>query len=177
MAQRSKIEQLDPRVRAEVDQAIKRGATIDAIVELIKGLGADASRSSVGRYTQKYAELARQQRDMRAVAEAFGKEFGQADDGQARLMVQLLTSTITRAILPMASEGDEIEGLDAKELHFLARAVKDTMGAAKLDVERERLIREQERNRAAEAGAEAARQAGATEATIDLVKRRILGLA
>ncbi|MBX9881234.1 MAG: DUF3486 family protein [Sphingomonas sp.] len=177
MGRRSSIEQLDPRVRAEVDQAIKRGATIDAIVDLLKGLGADASRSAVGRYSKRYAELARQQREMRTVAEAFGQEFGSADDRQGRMMVQLLTSVITRAIMPVASAEDDPEGIDAKELHFLARAVKDTVGAAKLDVERERAVREEERKRAAEAGADAARKGGASAETIDLVKRSILGLA
>lgn len=176
MGRRSKIDELDPRIRAEMDLAIKRGATIDEIVDLLAGMGADASRSSVGRYTKRYAELARQQRDMMAVAEAFGREFGTADDKQGRMMVQLLTSTITRAILPVASGEEEVDGLDAKELHFLARAVKDTLGAAKLDIERERLIREEERKRAAEAGAEAAREAGAGAETIERVKRKILGL-
>lgn len=177
MAGRSRIERLDPRIRAEVDGAIKRGVTIDAITEMLKGLGVEIARSSVGLYTKKYAELARQQRDMRAVAEAFGQEFGTADDRQGRMMVQLLTSVITRAIMPVATAEEEPEALDAKELHFLARAVKDTMGAAKLDIERERLIREEERKRAADAGAEAARKGGATPQTIDLVKRAILGLA
>lgn len=177
MARRSRIEQLDPRIRAEVDGAIKRGVTIDAITEMLKGLGVEIARSSVGLYTKRYAAMARQQRDMRAVAEAFGQEFGSADDHQGRMMVQLLTSLITRAIMPVATDGEPEVELDAKELHFLARAVKDTMGAAKLDIERERLIREEERKRAADAGAEAARKGGASAETIDLVKRSILGLA
>ncbi len=178
MAGRSRIERLDPRIRAEVDNAIKRGVTIDAIVELLQGMGITIARSSVGLYTKKYAELARQQRDMRAVAEAFGQEFGSADDRQSRMMVQLLTSVITRAVMPMVSGGDELDGLvDAKELHFLARAVKDTMSAAKLDVERERMVRDEERKKAAEAGAEAARKGGATAETIEMVKRSILGLS
>lgn len=179
MAGRSTIEQLDPAVLAEVHNAIRRGATIDGIVALLQGLGVEAPRSNVGRYTKKFSELAKQQRDMRSIAEAFGQEFGDADDRQGRMMVQLLTSVITKAIMPIAS--DEEPDLDGKEMHFLARAVKDTMSAAKIDVDREAKIRDeaakQARIAAATAAVDTGRAAGASEETLNLIRAKILGIA
>jgi len=179
VAKRSTIDKLPPPIREAVDAAIKRGATIDEIVEQLHALGADhVSRSAVGRYSKNYRELADQQRQISSVAKAFASEFGEADNLQGRLMIQLLNTVITRAILPVAS-GDEIE-LDGKELHYLARAVKDVASAAKTDVDREAKIREETKKRAREeaaAAAEAAgRRGGASEELIELVKREILGI-
>lgn len=176
---RSSIDALDPAIRAELDAAINRGATIDQITWMLKGLGADVSRSAVGRYSRQYAELASRQRDMASIAKAFGAEFGQEGDLQGRLMIQLLTSLITRAAMPIAA-GETEDMPDFKELHFLARAVKDATSAAKTDVDREAKIREEvakaERSRAAAAAEGGMRQSGASEESIQRVRAKILGI-
>ena len=173
MGRRSTIEQLPEDLRLLIDKAIKDGWTIDRIVAAVKGT---VSRAAIGRYSKNFAEVAKRQRDITAAAEAWGAEFGQSDNPQTRMLVQLATTVLTRAILPMLSGGDP-EDYDWKELHFLARAIKDLLAAHKLDAEREASIRKNERERAAQAGAEAARKAGATPETIDLIKREILGIA
>lgn len=179
MSQRSSIDRLDPSIRTEVDAALKRGATIDEIVWMLKGLGQDVSRSAVGRYSKRYADLAARQRDLSSIAQAFAGEFGDAEDRQGRLLIQLVTSLATRAIMPIAA-GDKVE-LDGKDLHFLARAVKDITSASKTDVDREAKIREEAfktaRRQAAEAAETGAREAGASDEVIEKVKRRILGLS
>ncbi|HEU4958993.1 MAG TPA: phage protein Gp27 family protein [Sphingomonas sp.] len=179
MGRRSSVKDLPEPIRAEVDAAIKRGATIDAIVEHLHALGADhISRSAVGRYSKGFAELARQQRDLRIIAEQFGREFGDSDNLDGRLLTQLMTSVMTRAILPIAS--GEIVQLDGKDLHFLARATKDAMAAAKIDTDREAKIREEEAKRARAAAADAAdqagRAAGASEETLRRIRAGILGI-
>jgi hypothetical protein len=179
VGRRSSIDRLDPVIREEVDAAIKRGATVDEITWTLKGLGADVSRSAVGRYSKQYRDLAHRQRDMQSIAKAFGQEFGGADDLQGRLMVQLLTSLITRVAMPIAA-GDEVEGVDFKDLHYLARAVKDASSAAKTDVDREAKIRTEEarraREKAAAEGAAAAKAAGASEETAAFIRAKILGI-
>jgi len=178
MAGKSSIEKLDPKIRLEVDGAIKRGATIDQIVWMLKGLGADVSRSAVGRYSKQYADLASRQRDMQSIAQTFASEFGSEDDRQSRLLIQLFTSIATRAIMPIAA-GDEVAA-DGKELHYFARAIKDITSAAKTDVDRERAIRadaaKAAREQAATDAATAAKAAGASDETIDRIKRKILGI-
>lgn len=185
MAQRSSIDRLPDEARDKVNAAIAAGATIDEIVGLLLELQQEGklseapSRSAVGRYAQNYRELAARQRDLRSVATAFAGDFASEDDLQGRLMVQLVTSLITRVAMDKA-EGENVT-LEVKDLHFLARAVKDAMSAAKIDVDREAKIREEAAKaatrRAAEAAESEAKAAGASPETIDRVKRRILGLA
>lgn len=181
MGGRSSIDQLDPQIRTEVDAAIKRGATVDGIVTRIRELGGEASRSAVGRYTKNYAQLARRQRDLQATAKAFASEFGEADDRQSRLLIQLVTSITTRSVMPIAEEEDP--GLEGKELANLARAVKDITSAAKIDTDREQKIRAEEAARAKQQAAAAVEKAaskvagGLTRDTIEEIKREILGVA
>lgn len=176
VAQRSSIDRLEPEVRGAVVAAIERGCTIDEIVEQIGCLGAKASRSAVGRYTKQYRELAETQRDLDTVASAFSRDFKENPHG--RLAIQLLNSLITRSVLPSLS-GDA-EPIDFKDLHFLARAVKDATSAAKTDVDRDAKVREeavkQERSRAAAQAENTARAAGASEETIRRVRAAILGI-
>lgn len=177
MAGRSSIER-DPALQAAVDALIQSGCTLDEIVEQVRASGGTVSRSAVGRYSKGYAAMAAEQRRMTTMADAFAQDFGDADNRQGRMLIQLLTSITTRAIMPMA-EGEELD-ISGKELADLARAVKDITSASKTDIDREARAREEgakrAREQAAAAGAEAARQSGATEQTINMVKQRILGI-
>lgn len=178
MARPSSIDRLPEDIRVAVQQAIRDGKTIDEIVALICDLGEVASRSAVGRYTKDYREIAARQRDLSATARAFASEFGDPDDPQMKLLVQLFTSLMTQHVMPLAA-GEDAE-LDGRELHFLARSIKDIASAAKIDTDREAKIREEERKKArheAAAAAETAgREAGATDETIERIKSKILGL-
>lgn len=179
MPQRSTIDELPDEVRSAVHAAIERGSTIDDIVALIRDMGSAASRSAVGRYSQRFADMAKSQREMRSMAEAFGKEFGSADDHQGRMMVQLMTSVFTRAVMPLAS-GEDVD-LSTKELMELGKAAQSITSAAKIDVEREAKIREAAAKRAKEEAANdamsAGRAAGASDETLRRIRAGILGLA
>lgn len=182
MARRSSIEQLPEALQKACHEAIGRGATIDAITDMLNGMGGDVSRSAVGRYAQDYRELVAKQRDMTAMAQAFGREFSDTDDRTGAMMTQLMQTLMTSTLLPLITgkDGENGEELDALTVSRLAKAVKDVAGAAKVDVEREKAIREetrkQAREEAASAADSAARRAGADPATIELIKKEIMGL-
>ena len=175
MGRKSTIEQLPEDLRLVIDKAIRDGWTIDRIVAAVKGT---VSRAAVGRYSKNFAAVAKRQRDIAAAAEAWGAEFGQADNPQTRMLVQLATTVLTRAILPALGDGanDEDAEPDWKELHFMARAIKDLLAAHKLDAEREASIRKNEREKAAAIVATVGKRAGATPETIDQIKRELLGM-
>jgi hypothetical protein len=179
MAGKSSIEQLPDPIIAEIHAALKRKATIDQIVWMLKGLGADVSRSAVGRYSKQYADLASQQREIAIVAKNFAGEFGQADDLQGRLLIQLATTLASRIAMGLAADDDPNMGL--KDLMNLGRAVKDITSAAKIDVDREAKIRSEEaaraRSKAANDAEAAGKAAGASPETIDRIKRSILGIS
>lgn len=187
MAGRSSLKSLPPKVLDAVHDAIGRGETIDDICGLLRNLGSERSRSAVGRYAQGFNELAKQQRRVQSIAKAFGSEFGSSDDNQVRMMNQLMTSVVTRALIPIASAeddaaGDDEEGggpVDTLALSRLAKAVKDVTSSSKIDIEREAKIREEEarrtRERAADEATAAGREAGVSDATMAAIRTRILG--
>ncbi|WP_300113347.1 phage protein Gp27 family protein [Sphingobium sp.] len=178
MGRKSSIKTLPPKVQAAVVQALEAHATIDEIVAKLDELGHSRSRSAVGRYAKDYAEMAKHQRDIRVVAEAFASEFGSADNAEGKFMVQMLTSIGARMILPMATDQDqEFSSLDFQRL---AKATKDLLSSAKLDAERDAKIREEAakeaRERAAEVVERVARtgERGFSRDTVDAIKREIL---
>lgn len=169
---------LPPAVQAAVIKAMETGATIDAIVDQLAAMGHERSRSAVGRYSKEYAEMAAQQRDMRAAAEAFAGEFGGSDNAEGKLLVQMLTSIGARMIMTAATDKDAQP--DALEFSRLAKATKDLIGAAKTDSERDAKIREEAakdaREKAAEVVERVARtgERGFSRDTVDAIKREIL---
>lgn len=174
MGRKSSLDTLPPKVQAAVLKAMQSGATIDDLVEHLAKMGHPRSRSAVGRYAQHYNKLTERQSDIRVMAEAFGKEFGGAENAEGKLMMQMLTSIGVRLIMPMAAE-DEPD-LDAKEFNFLAKATKELLLAAKADAERDAKIREATKREAAEAAETAMRATGASADTINTVKAQILGI-
>lgn len=178
MGGKSSIAQLEEPVRVAVDAAIKRGATIDQIVLMLQGLGADVSRSAVGRYSKQYAEVARRQRELSSVARAFASEFGDAEGLEGRLLIQQATAIATRMALNQADNDDP--NLSMKELMELGRAVKDITAAAKIDIEREAKIRTEAavkaRQQAASAADRAGKAAGASPETLAAIRQEILGI-
>lgn len=160
----------DPAIREAVDKAIARGCTIDAIKDMLDAMGAEISRSAIGRHSQKYAAIAERQRDIRAAAEAFAGEFGSVDDQQSRLMIQLITTALTEKIIDLPGE------TSAFDMKLLTGAVKDAVGAAKIDDDRRRALRKQAFEEAATVAADAVKKTGASAETINRVRAEIMGI-
>ncbi len=175
MARKSTLKALPKEVLTAVQEALLRDVTIDGIVTMLGEMGHGLSRSAVGRYTQDYRAFVENQRDMNTVASAFGKEFGGENDDQSRLMGQLLTTMITGFILPKVS-GADID-TDALELSRLTRAAADLGKLAKDQEERLRAQRKESFEEAAKTAETVARNAGASDTVIELLKTKLLGLA
>lgn len=175
MGQRSTIKR-DPALEKAVQDALKAGSTIDEILELVRDLGSDVSRSALGRYAKGYRELAERERDLAVIARSYAADFGGEENPTGKLLIQLITSMATRSMLNRTDD----EEFDGKEAHYWGRAIKDIMSAANLDTDRDRKVREEERARAkaeaADAGSKAAAATGASDETIRRVKSAILGL-
>jgi hypothetical protein len=146
MGRRSAVARLDPRIRAAVDAALREGrATIDELVALIQSHGASVSRSAVGRYRQRFEENLRRYREAQEVAGQWVAAFRADPDGDVgRLLAEMLKT------LAFASMADR-ESADPRDIHFLARAIRDL---ASSDQVRARL--EAELRAAAQRRAEAA---------------------
>lgn len=156
----------NPAIRAAVDGAIARGCTIDAIKEMLDAMGAEISRSAIGRHASKYADIAARQRDIRAAADAFASEFGDAEDNQSRLMIQMVTTLITENVLG----ADEMSAMD---LNFLASAVKNSIGAAKIDDDRRLKLRKEAIEEASRVVATEGKKAGADAGALAQIQRAL----
>jgi hypothetical protein len=171
----SSITQLDPSIKEAVDTAIREGRlTIDQIVELIAGSGGDASRSAVGRYVKNAKEKMEDYRQATQMASVWVDKLGKQPEGDVgRMVLEMLRLVAFKSI-------GNIEEAAPEDLMFLAKAMKDIAGADKLVVDREINVRKlvaAEAVKVANEVASTAKKAGLSDDTIDLIKKKILGVA
>lgn len=147
MARTGKIRRLPPELRDILHRKLDEGCTLDEITAHLKTLGADISRSGLGRYKQNFDKVASRLRDSREMAEAMIQKIGpEASEGrQGRLLVQMLNTLTSDYMFRRLQEGNDI---DADEMKSLARALKDTTHAARLSQDFELKIREEIRKEA-----------------------------
>lgn len=177
MGRKSSIKALPAPVRAAVDEALKRGATIDEVVAACAGLGADVSRSAVGRYRQDVMKIAERVERSREISRIFVERLGAAPEGkQGRLLIELMQTVVFDFLVP-AGDG-QAPALDPEEIMFLGRAMKDLASAEKTSADRELKIRQGLAQEAAQAmeDAVAATGAGVSADTMAEFKARFLGV-
>lgn len=172
MARKSTVKQLDPRIRSEVDLAIRDGrATIDDIVAIIQGMGGEASRSAVGRYKQRAEEQLKRYREAQEVAKVWiGKLQTDPEGDVGRLLAEMLRTTAFQTL------GD-IDAATPQDIMFLGKALKDLAGADKLTADRILVVRREAAKEAAVVAVKEAKGAGLSDEAAELIRKKILGLA
>lgn len=178
MAPRSSIEQ-DPRVKEAADEAIRRGATVDEILEVLQGLGADVSRSAVGRYTFRVRATMAKLREAREVAKVWADKFGSEPEGDVgQLVGQVLHAVAFQQASQMAdADPDQDDGPGPREVMFLAGALKDIASASKINADRILKIRKETVTKAADEAAKVAKASGMTADTVAKLRAAVLGTA
>lgn len=171
---RSTIDTLDPRIQDAVHAAIKEGrASIDDIVDIIKGMGGEASRSAVGRYVKNQNDQLRKYREAQEVAKVWVDKLGNEPDGDvAKLLLEMLRVVSFQTISNM-------DDADPQSIFFLAQSIKNIAQADKLHVDREAAVRKliaAQVAKAAEEVTKTARKAGMSDETVDLIRSKILGI-
>lgn len=179
MGRKSSIAALPPEVKAAIDKVIASGRyTIDELVVKLQELGAEVSRSAVGRYTKDFEDVARQMREAREVASAFAQELGQIpDNDMGRALVEMLHHMIFKMMLSASSEGSTVA---PEDLMRLAKALKDAAATNKASVDLELKIRAEVERETKDAAAKVAdkigRERGLSADTIGAIKAQILGV-
>lgn len=148
MARTGKIRRLPPELRDILHRKLDEGCTLDEITAHLRSLGADVSRSGLGRYKQNFDKVSTRLRESREMADAMIQKIGpEATEGrQGRLLVQMLTTLTGDFMFRRLNEADG--ELDVDEMKSLARALKDTTQAARLSQDFELKIREETRKEA-----------------------------
>jgi hypothetical protein len=143
---RSTIEELPPEIRSAIDDALKQGVTLDQIVKAVQAVGAEVSRSALGRYKLKYHRLGERLRRTREIADVFVSQLGAAPEGkQGRIITELAQGLVFDFLTP--DDDGKMPTLDTEGLMFLGKAIKDLASAEKTSADRELKIREEERKR------------------------------
>ena len=118
MARNSSIDRLPAAIREKIGQLRQAGKTIDEILEKLKELDVDVSRSALGRHCKQLEEVSKSIRQSRIVAEALAKNFG--DEGEnkvSQVNIELMHSLILKM---MVNNDGETITMDSKDAFFMA---------------------------------------------------------
>lgn len=176
MARKSKIELYHPKIKNAVDTAIRAGASVDRIVEIIESHGEQIGRSSAGRYKQKAEKAMERWVDAQKMADVWAEKI--PENGDVSQLVRQILSAAAHVAGVNLVQGEDIE---ARELALLAKAAKDIALSAKADAEFQSRIREEARKEALEDAASEveteARAQGMTDEQAEFWRRKVLGVA
>ena len=176
MPQRPAVEQLPPEVKAWLDKALAEGgfAGYQLLAEELKAKGYEISKSAVHRYGQKFAErlaaLKVASEQARAIVDAAPDTEGAINEALMRLVQEKLFSVL-----------QDLEVNPEKlNLASLARSIAELGRASVSQKKFADEVRQQERERATAAAANAAsqatRQLGLNEDQAAFIRAEILGV-
>jgi hypothetical protein len=178
----STVDLLPLELRQLIAELRQQHVTIDAIVAKLRELGAEISRSALGRHVKQLEAVGEKIRRSRDVAEALVKKLGDAPESrQARLNIELMHTLV----LDLLTGGEDAESvtLDPEQAMMLGRALRDLAMAQKADADltlklRQELAQRQNARveRAAEDVAKAASEAGLSAERIALLQAKVAGL-
>lgn len=179
----SKVDLLPAEIKSQLaamlrDKQFSQAQILAEINELIDECGLDESfklsRTGLNRYASRMEKVGAKIRQAREAAEMWTKQFGempQSDIGKSALeMVKFLS-------FEMSSKFAEQGMAEPKELAMLAQTIQRLEQAASLSYERERKIRKEVAQQAAEAAEKVVVQAGLSAETVRTIKEQILGIA
>jgi Protein of unknown function (DUF3486) len=173
MGAKSTIKTLPPEILAAVQRSLKAQHSIDDIVDLLDKMGAPRSRSAVGRYAKNYSAVIAEMQDLRAFTQNMDEELGEDQDPAIRVAVQIASARLVKSMLKKMDSGREP---NAMEQNLDAKTIKD-LSASKQALQRIALTaRKLALEEAAATAQKTLRASGASEETIELIKRELLGL-
>ncbi|WP_372069757.1 DUF3486 family protein (plasmid) [Tistrella mobilis] len=136
---RSSIKALPADIRDELDRLLRDGRhTIRQIADHLRDLGAEVSKSAVGRYAKEVEEIASEVRMARQMAQALGRELGDGSDA-TRVIVESLHALILRVRMQIGAGAD----VTSKDVANLSRSVLDLQRALTFSAETELKVRKE----------------------------------
>jgi hypothetical protein len=181
---KSSITRLPLPVKRAIDEALKTGRfTLDELrASITAEFGPEVvpSRSSLGRYSQRFEEIGKRMRESREVAQVWADRLGHEPQGDiGKLVMDLLRTMAFDATLAMSEEGEDGEGkaVSPKEINALALAMHRLETAGRHNLEREQAMRKAAFEEAAKVASTAAKKKGMTPELVESIKASILGIA
>lgn len=180
----STIKRLDEPVQEEVNRLVRAGWTIDEITDQLKQLGAQVSRSAVGRYVKGARESMEMYREGQELAKMWLDKLGTDPQGDvARLVPQMLLAVALKTVSQMTepgAEGEVAKPVKPQDVMLLAKAVKDISASTKdtfvIDKARAEARAQAQRELLAEQSAKldaVAKRQGVTDLTREAIRREL----
>lgn len=176
MARKSTVAKLPKELIDACNGLIRDGHTIDDILTVLKSLGAEVSRSAVGRYVKSARASMEKYRQAQEVAKVWVDKLEAEPNGDVgRLLPEMLRVVAFQSLTQM---GESDEPAKAMDVMLLAKAIRDVAGTTKTHLEVEKQLRSMraELKTAAKEVENTARQAGLSSDTVEQIKQRILGV-
>lgn len=181
--QPSTIDRLPDELKDLIAQLKRKGRTITEIHDHLQKLDAGVSRSAIGRHVKSMAEIGEDMRRAGEMARFVVEEFGEeTDERVGRANMAILQGAIMELLTerPVDEETGEVARLDAGEMKALSLSLQRLISSQRVDADRQLKLRAEARKEAlleaASAVDKAARAEGLTQATVDAMKTRILGI-
>lgn len=181
--QPSTIDRLPDELKDLIAQLKRQGRTITEIHDHLTKLDAGVSRSAVGRHVKSMAEIGEDMRRAGEMARFVVEEFGEeTDERVGRANMAILQGAIMELLTerPVDEGTGEVARLDAGEMKALSLSLQRLISSQRVDADRQLKLRAEARKEAlleaATAVDKAARAEGLTQATVDAMKARILGI-
>ena len=173
----SSIDRLPDEVRASIGQLRRQGRTIDEILDHLKQLDVEVSRSALGRHVKSLAEIGEQIRRSEAMARFVVEKFGEeSDDRLARANMRILQGSLLELLTAERTDDDgQPVTLSPGEAKELAITLQRLVSAQRMDAERELRLKAEFAKTAAAAAEKAMKQQGMSADTIELVRHAVLG--
>ena len=163
MGRRSNVSKLPEAIREVAERLLREGRTVDEITDALTGLGADVSRSGVGRWKLGAEKALRRFRDVQALGATWAKSLKDDPEGKVgRLLIEIGKANVLDTMLQQA-EGEEAQPMETKDLFFLSMAAKNFESTGKINADRELKIRAEVAREVKEKAGSAVEQLGKSQ--------------
>lgn len=186
MARPSTIDRLPAEIREAIGRLRDHGKTIDEILEHLRQMEVEVSRSALGRHIQGMEAVGERLRRSRAVSEALVRQLGDAPESTtARLNIEMMHSFVFDFMSSAEGEGANADAAAAalrepKAMALLAETTERLTKASRHNVEFIAAVEKRAEERAKKAAMKAvetvAKQGGLSGDTIAAIKAGIFGI-
>ena len=157
----SRIQQLPPDVKARLDELLRGGVTQKEILARLEPLFRSTgtppiSRSGLNRYATRMEAVGRRIREAREMAAVWTAKLGETPTSNVGAYTLEMLRTLVYDLTLKAHEGGD-DGLDVEQLREIALTLQRIERASKLNADRERSLRKELAELAADKAEEAAK--------------------
>ncbi|SUT89840.1 Protein of uncharacterised function (DUF3486) [[Actinobacillus] rossii] len=179
----SKVDLLPPNIKTQLammlrDKQFSQTQILEEINELIRDCGLDESyclsKTGLNRYANRMEQFGAKIRQSREIAEIWTKQLGETPQSD---IGKLLMEAVKTMAFELTLNADEKGVKDPKFLNQLALISQRIEQAQRMNYERERKIRKEVLEQAAETAEKVVVQAGLSKDTVASIKAQILGIA